>query len=62
MTTAIPYFFQPVNYYNSLYVDGGLKGHFPIEVCKSKNYLGLNLLGVVWLEKDLQQKIKKFCI
>ena len=45
MTTAIPYFFQPVNYYNSLYVDGGLKGHFPIEVCKSKNYLGLNVKG-----------------
>lgn len=45
MTTAIPYFFQPVNYYNSLYVDGGLKGHFPIEICKSKNYLGLNVKG-----------------
>ena len=30
MTTAIPYLFQPVKYDNNLYVDGGLKGHFPI--------------------------------
>ena len=45
MTTAIPYFFQPINYNNNLYVDGGLKGHFPIEVCKSKKYLGLNVRG-----------------
>ena len=28
-----------------LYVDGGLKGHFPIEACKSKHYLGLNVRG-----------------
>lgn len=45
MTTAIPYLFQPVEYNNNLYVDGGLKGHFPIEVCKSKHYLGLNVRG-----------------
>ncbi len=45
MTTAIPYFFQPVEYNDNFYVDGGLKGHFPIEVCKSKNYLGLNVRG-----------------
>lgn len=45
MTTAIPYLFQPVKYNDNLYVDGGLKGHFPIEVCKSKHYLGLNVKG-----------------
>jgi NTE family protein len=45
MTTAIPYLFQPVEYEKDLYVDGGLKGHFPIEVCKSKHYLGLNVKG-----------------
>tara|TARA_E500000178_G_C17001511_1_gene745895 strand:+ start:606 stop:1433 length:828 start_codon:yes stop_codon:yes gene_type:complete len=45
MTTAIPYLFQPVKYNDNLYVDGGLKGHFPIEVCKSKHYLGLNVRG-----------------
>ena len=45
MTTAIPYFFQPVEYNGNFYVDGGLKGHFPIEECKSKNYLGLNVRG-----------------
>lgn len=45
MTTAIPYFFQPVEYNDNLYVDGGLKGHFPIEVCESKHYLGLNVKG-----------------
>jgi NTE family protein len=45
MTTAIPYMFQPVKYKDHLYVDGGLKGHFPIEACSSKNYLGLNVKG-----------------
>lgn len=45
MTTAIPYFFQPVKYNDNLYVDGGLRGHFPIEVCDSDNYLGLNVKG-----------------
>lgn len=45
MTTAIPYLFQPVKYNDNFYVDGGLKGHFPIEVCKSKHYLGLNVRG-----------------
>jgi len=45
MTTAIPYLFQPVKYNDNLYVDGGLKGHFPIEVCESKHYLGINVRG-----------------
>ena len=45
MTTAIPFFFKPVEYNNCLYVDGGLRGHFPIEKCQSKNYLGLFVLG-----------------
>ena len=45
MTTAIPYLFQPVEFEGDLYVDGGLKGHFPIEACKSKHYLGLNVRG-----------------
>ena len=45
MTSAIPYIFQPVKYNGDLYVDGGLKGHFPIEACKSKHYLGLNVRG-----------------
>ena len=45
MTTAIPLFFKPVLYQNEMYVDGGLRGHFPIEVCNSKNYLGLFIMG-----------------
>jgi predicted acylesterase/phospholipase RssA len=45
MTSAIPYLFQPVEFEKDLYVDGGLKGHFPIEACKSKHYLGLNVRG-----------------
>ena len=45
MTTAIPLFFKPVEYNNYLYVDGGLRGHFPIKVCKSKDYLGLFIKG-----------------
>ena len=45
MTTAIPFFFKPVQYNDCLYVDGGLRGHFPIENNKSENYLGLFVLG-----------------
>ena len=45
MTTAIPIFFKPVEYNGFKYVDGGLRGHFPIEECKSENYLGLFIRG-----------------
>jgi NTE family protein len=45
MTTAIPFFFRPIEYNECMYVDGGLRGHFPIENCKSDNYLGLFVLG-----------------
>lgn len=45
MTTAIPIFFKPVEYNGYKYVDGGLRGHFPIEKCKSENYLGLFIKG-----------------
>ena len=45
MTTAIPFVFKPVKYRGDLYVDGGLRGHFPIEKCQSKNYLGLFIQG-----------------
>ena len=45
MTTAIPIFFKPVEYKGFKYVDGGLRGHFPIEECKSENYLGLFIKG-----------------
>lgn len=52
MTTAIPYLFQPVKYNDNMYVDGGLKGHFPIEACDSDNYLGLNVKGGTCKKSD----------
>lgn len=45
MAIAIPFFFKPIKYKDELYVDGGLRGHFPIEACNSKNYLGLFVAG-----------------
>jgi len=45
MTTAIPFLFQPIKYKDYLYVDGGVKGHFPIEECQSDNYLGILIEG-----------------
>lgn len=45
MTTAIPLFFQPVNYKDNIYVDGGLKGSLPFEKCSSKNYLAIKIHG-----------------
>jgi predicted acylesterase/phospholipase RssA len=45
MTTAIPFFFKPVEYNGHSYVDGGLRGHFPIEKCVSGNYLGIFIMG-----------------
>ena len=47
MTTAIPFFFKPVSYNDNLYVDGGLRGNFPIEVCESDNYLGIFIGGSI---------------
>ena len=45
MAIAIPFFFKPVKYKDELYVDGGLRGHFPIEACNSENYLGIFVQG-----------------
>ena len=45
MTTAIPFFFKPVEHKDNIYVDGGMRGHFPIEECKSENYLGIFIMG-----------------
>ena len=45
ITTAIPFLFQPIKYKGHLYVDGGVKGHFPIEKCQSDNYLGIVIEG-----------------
>lgn len=46
MTTAIPIFFKPVLYNECLYTDGGLRGSFPIEKCKTPHYLGICLVGI----------------
>jgi len=46
MTTAIPIFFKPVKYNGDLYIDGGLRGSFPIEHCRSDNYLGMFIDGL----------------
>ena len=46
MTTAIPFFFKPVEYRDNLYVDGGLRGSFPIDHCTSENYLGIFINGL----------------
>jgi len=43
ITTAIPFLFQPITFKGHLYIDGGIKGHFPIEECHSENYLGILL-------------------
>ena len=43
ITTAIPFLFQPILLKGNLYIDGGIKGHFPIEGCHSENYLGIIL-------------------
>lgn len=61
MTTAIPFFFKPIEYNKNLYVDGGLRGGFPIEQCKSDNYLGIIIKGGTCSFKD-NQIIKMFPI
>jgi predicted acylesterase/phospholipase RssA len=52
MTTAIPFFFKPISYNDNLYVDGGLRGSFPIEACESDNYLGIIIKGGTCSFKD----------
>ena len=61
MTTAIPFFFKPVSYNDNLYVDGGLRGSFPIEVCESNNYLGIIIKGDTCSFKD-NEIVKMFPI
>lgn len=61
MTTAIPGIFKPVIYNNYKYVDGGLRGHYPIEKCKSKNYLGIVIIGGT-VNPESSQIIKLFPI
>jgi len=47
MTTAIPLMFKPVSYQNKLYCDGGIRGSFPLEACRSEKYLGICLKGMM---------------
>lgn len=47
MTTAVPLFFKPVIYKEKTYCDGGLRGSFPIENCRSQDYLGLSIYGAI---------------
>ena len=54
MTTAIPFLFQPIKYKDHLYVDGGVKGHFPIERCQSDNYLGILIEGGTCNQSNFQ--------
>ena len=54
MTTAIPFLFQPIKYKDHLYVDGGLKGHFPIEKCQSDNFLGILIEGGTCNQSNFQ--------
>ena len=61
MTTAIPGIFKPVIYNEYKYVDGGLRGHYPIEKCKSKNYLGIVIIGGT-INPESSQIIKLFPI
>ena len=50
--STIPYLFQPIKYNDDLYVDGGLKGNFPIEACNFDNYLGINIKGGTCITKN----------
>jgi len=52
MTTSIPLFFEPVEYNGCIYVDGGIRGSYPIEKCNSKNYLGLFIIGGMSLNES----------
>ena len=61
MTTAIPFLFKPIKYKDDLYVDGGLRGGFPIEECKSDNYLGINVKGGI-CDPNQSEIIKLFPI
>ena len=48
MTTCIPFLFQPINYKNDLYIDGGICGNLPLDYIQNKSkykkYLAINIL------------------
>ena len=62
MTTAIPLFFKPIKYNDCLYVDGGLKGNLPIEVCNSDNYLAILIKGGISKSVDNSSLFEYFPI
>lgn len=45
MTIAVPIFFKPIYYQDKYYCDGGIRGSFPIDKCRSENYLGLSVIA-----------------
>ena len=48
IATCIPFLFQPIEYNNEYYIDGGLCGNLPLDYIykkkKYKKYLGINIL------------------
>jgi predicted acylesterase/phospholipase RssA len=57
MTTAIPIMFKPIRYKGDLYVDGGIRGSYPIEHCKSDRYLGVCISGT---SKQMFSEIREY--
>lgn len=49
MSTAIPWFYTPVNHDNKLYIDGGVIDNYPITIFKDQIH---NVLGIYLLEHD----------
>lgn len=45
MTTSVPIFFKPIYYQDKYYCDGGIRGSFPIDKCRSENYLGISVIA-----------------
>ena len=61
MSTSVPFYYQPVNYNNELYIDGGILDNYPIQEGdknKSRGYSPLN--SIRRDSKDSKFKISYF--
>lgn len=62
MSSAVPFLFEPVQYNNKLYIDGGLTDNFPLDLFKDKleNVIGINIISEYFNIKEIKDIIDYF--
>ena len=59
MSSCLPFIFQPINFNESFYVDGGLINYYPIDLCLERDISENNVLGIRITDDTINEKITK---